>query len=44
MKEITNYKKIESIFKRNDGFVTRKDIDKERIPSWLFPNSSRRTI
>lgn len=36
MKEITNYKKIESIFKRNDGFVTRKDIDKERIPSWFF--------
>lgn len=36
MKEMTNYEKIESIFKRNHGFITRKDIDNEKIPSWFL--------
>lgn len=36
MKEMTNYVKIDAIFERNGGFVTRKDIDEENIPSWFL--------
>lgn len=35
MEEI-NFKKIENIFKKQDGYITRKDIDKENIPSWFL--------
>lgn len=35
MKE-TNYSKIETIFKNNGGFITRKDIDNTNIPSWFL--------
>ncbi len=36
MKEMTNYQKIDAIFERNGGFITRKDIDDEHIPSWFL--------
>ena len=36
MKEKNNYKAIEKIFKRNNGFITRNDIDQENIPSWFL--------
>ena len=36
MKETTNYKAIESIFKQNQGFITHDDIVKANIPSWFL--------
>ena len=36
MKEKNNYKAIEKIFKRNNGFITRNDIDQENISSWFL--------
>ncbi len=36
MKEMANYQKIDAIFERNGGFITRKDIDEENIPSWFL--------
>lgn len=42
MKEKSNYLKIEEIFNRNDGFVTRKDIDEANIPSWFLSNFVKR--
>ena len=36
MKEMTNYSKIEIIFKNNGGFITRKDVDDANIPSWFL--------
>lgn len=36
MKENTNYSKIESIFKKNGGYITRKDVDNAHIPSWFL--------
>ena len=36
MKENTNYSKIQTLFKKNGGFITRKDIDFAGIPSWFL--------
>lgn len=36
MKENTNYSKIEQIFKNNDGFITRENVDNANIPSWFL--------
>lgn len=36
MKEMTNYEAIKSIFEKNQGFITRKEIDLEGIPSWFL--------
>ena len=36
MKEFSNIKKIETIFKKNKGYITREDIDRNNIPSWFL--------
>ncbi len=36
MKEQTNYEAIKKILEKNYGFVTRKEIDEENIPSWFL--------
>lgn len=36
MKEVTNYSKIQKLFKSNGGFITRGDIDSANIPSWFL--------
>ena len=36
MKENTNYSKLEKIFKTNDGYITREDVDNANIPSWFL--------
>ena len=42
MKEITNYEAIEAIFEKNNGFITRKEIDEEGIPSWFLSDFVKR--
>ena len=42
MKENTNYSKIQTLFKNNGGFITRKDIDSAGIPSWFLSNFVRK--
>ena len=36
MKEFSNINKIETIFKKNKGYITREDIDRNNIPSWFL--------
>ncbi len=36
MKEQTNYETIKKILEKNYGFITRKEIDEEKIPSWFL--------
>lgn len=36
MKDNTNYSKLEKIFKTNDGYITREDVDDANIPSWFL--------
>ena len=36
MKDNTNYSKLEKIFKTNDGYITREDVDNANIPSWFL--------
>ena len=36
MKDNTNYSKLEMIFKTNDGYITREDVDNANIPSWFL--------
>ena len=36
MKETTCYSQIESVFRNNGGYITRKDIDNAGIPSWFL--------
>ncbi|MBO7120801.1 MAG: type IV toxin-antitoxin system AbiEi family antitoxin domain-containing protein, partial [Bacilli bacterium] len=42
MKEKTNYEKLEKIFKKNGGFITRKDVDNAQIPSWFLSDFVKR--
>ena len=36
MKDNTNYSKLEKIFKTNDGYITREDVDNANISSWFL--------
>ena len=36
MKEFSNINEIETIFKKNKGYITREDIDRNNIPSWFL--------
>ncbi|MCQ2743080.1 MAG: hypothetical protein MJ239_07350 [Bacilli bacterium] len=36
MKETTNYKKLEQIYEKNGGYITRKDVDEAGIQSWFL--------
>lgn len=42
MKEKTNYEKLEKIFKKNGGFITRQDVDDAKIPSWFLSDFVKR--
>ena len=42
MKEETNYTKLENIFKKNGGFITRQDVDDAGIPSWFLSDFVKR--
>ena len=42
MKEETNYAKLEKIFKKNGGFITRQDVDDAKIPSWFLSDFVKR--
>ena len=42
MKEQTNYSKIEKIFIKNGGFITREDLEKKNIPSWFLSDFIRK--
>lgn len=42
MKEKTNYEKLEKIFKKNGGFITRQDVDGAQIPSWFLSDFVKR--
>ena len=42
MKEKTNYEKLEKIFKKNGGFITRQDVDNAQIPSWFLSDFVKR--
>lgn len=39
---MTNYEKIAKLITENQGYITRKDIDREAIPSWLFTDYVRK--
>lgn len=39
---MTNYEAIEAIFEKNNGFITRKDIDEGGIPSWFLSDFVKR--
>lgn len=41
MKE-TNYTRLETLFARNGGFITRKQVDAENIQSWFLTDFIRR--
>lgn len=36
MKEIRNLEKLENILIQNGGFITRKDVDTNNVPSWFL--------
>lgn len=42
MKEETNYTKLENIFKKNGGFITRQDVDAAGISSWFLSDFVKR--
>ena len=42
MKEQTNYSKIEKIFIKNGGFITRENLEKKNIPSWFLSDFIRK--
>ena len=42
MKDNTNYSKLEKIFKTNDGYITREDVDDANIPSWFLSDFVRK--
>lgn len=42
MKEQTNYSKLEKIFIKNGGFITREDLEKKNIPSWFLSDFIRK--
>ncbi len=42
MKDTTNFDKIKKLFNENGGFITRDDIDRERIPSWFLSDYVRK--
>ncbi len=42
MKEQTNYEAINKILEKNHGFITRKEIDEENIPSWFLTDFVKR--
>ena len=42
MKDNTNYSKLEMIFKTNDGYITREDVDNANIPSWFLSDFVRK--
>ena len=42
MKDNTNYSKLEMIFKTNDGYITREDVDDANIPSWFLSDFVRK--
>ena len=37
-----NYQKIEAIFKKNGGFITREDVDKAGVNSWFLSDFVRK--
>ena len=39
---MTNYEAIEAIFEKNNGFITRKEIDEGGIPSWFLSDFVKR--
>ncbi len=42
MKEQTNYETIKKILEKNNGLITRKEIDEENIPSWFLTDFVKR--
>lgn len=42
MKEIRNLEKLESILIQNGGFITRKDVDANNVPSWFLSDFVRK--
>ena len=42
MKDNTNYSKLKKIFKTNDGYITREDVDNANIPSWFLSDFVRK--
>jgi len=36
MKENSNYSKLQKIFKTNGGYITRKEVDSNKISSWFL--------
>ena len=39
-----NYQKLEAIFKKNGGFITREDVDKAGVNSWFLSDFVRKNI
>ena len=39
---MTNFEKIENIIKNNNGYVTRKNVDDENIPSFFLSNYAKK--
>ena len=37
-----NYQKLEAIFKKNGGFITREDVDKAGVNSWFLSDFVRK--
>lgn len=42
MKEIRNLEKLENILIQNGGFITRKDVDANNVPSWFLSDFVRK--
>ncbi|MBP5091972.1 MAG: type IV toxin-antitoxin system AbiEi family antitoxin domain-containing protein [Bacilli bacterium] len=42
MIEKCNYQKLEAIFKKNGGFITREDVDKAGVNSWFLSDFVRK--
>ena len=42
MKDNTNYSKLKKIFKTNDGYITREDVNDANIPSWFLSDFVRK--
>ena len=42
MKDNTNYSLLEKIFKANDGYITREDVDNANISSWFLSDFVKR--
>ena len=40
--QVTNEKKLEKIFRMNKGFITRKQVDSHKIPSWFLTDFVRK--